>query len=112
MAVDDYIAALPEPAQTAARILRARVHAAAPGAAETIRYGMPAFQANGATFLYMGVWKKHVGLYPIYRGDEAFEAAVSPYRSGKDSVRFPLTAELPEQLVDLIVRTQRQRLEP
>lgn len=110
--VDDYIAAQPAAAQEHARELRAQVHALVPGAQETIRYGMPAFQAGGATFLYLGAWKRHVGLYPIYRGDEVFEALVAPYRSGKDSVRFPLGRPLPSPVIEAIVRTQHAKGAP
>lgn len=112
MTVEDYLSAQPAPAQAHARELRAQVHALVPGAGEAIRYGMPAFQAGGATFLYLGAWKRHVGLYPIYRGDEVFEALVAPYRSGKDSVRFPLNQPLPAQVIEAIVRAQHARGAP
>lgn len=107
--VDAYIAALPAPAAEAVRRLRAAIHAAAPGAAETIRYGMPAFQKDGATFLHLGAWTRHVGLYPVYRGPADFEAEVAPYRSGKDSVRFGFDEAPPEGLVARIVEHQLAR---
>ena len=109
MTVDDYISAQPEPAQGHARELRAQVHALVPGVGEAIRYGMPAFQVDGATFLYLGAWKRHVGLYPIYRGDAAFEALVAPYRSGMDSVRFALNQPLPAPVIEAIVLAQHRR---
>jgi uncharacterized protein YdhG (YjbR/CyaY superfamily) len=107
--VDAYIAALPPQAQAIAHRLRALVHAAAPGATEAVRYGMPAFQANGVTFLHLGVWKRHAGFYPVYCGDAAFEAAVRPFRSGKDTVRFDLAGEPPADLVTRIVQAQASR---
>jgi uncharacterized protein YdhG (YjbR/CyaY superfamily) len=106
--VDAYMAALPEPARTAAERLRALIHAAAPVAAEAIRYGMPAFQADGRTFIHLGAWKRHVAVYPVYPGDAAFEARVGPYRTGKDTVRFPLNKALPEDVVTLVVEAQRR----
>ncbi len=108
--VDAYIAGLTPEAAAAAQRLRATVHAVAPGTVETIRYGMPAFQAGGATFLYLGAWKRHIGFYPIYQGSEAFEAEVAPFRSGKDTVRFLLKDPLPDALIARIVETQRARV--
>jgi hypothetical protein len=59
------------------------------GSTPVIRYGMPALQLDGVTLLHFRAWKRHVGLYPIYRGPAAFEAVVGPCRSEKDSGRFP-----------------------
>jgi len=109
MTVDDYIAALPDASQERARAIRAAVHAAAPDATEAIKYGMPAFQVGGVSFLYLGVWKKHVALYPIYRGDAAYEAQVGPYRAEKDSVRFALGKPVPLEIVSLIAKAQLER---
>ncbi|WP_293677235.1 iron chaperone [uncultured Phenylobacterium sp.] len=110
ISVDAYMAGLPDAARPTAQRLRALIHAAAPETAEAIRYGMPAFQAEGATFIYLGAWTRHVAVYPIYRGEADFEAKVAPFRSGKDSVRFDLDRDLPEDLIALIVRAQRGRV--
>lgn len=107
--VEAYMAPLPPETREVAERLRRLVHAAAPGTTEAIRYGMPAFQTSGRTFLYLGAWKRHIGVYPVYRGDAAFEARVGPFRSGKDTVRFGLKQDLPEDVVTLVVKTQRLR---
>ena len=104
--VDDYIAQLPAPAQAMAVDLRAIIRDAAPHATEAIKYDMPAFQIRGSTFLYFACWKNHVGLYPVYRGDAAFEKAVSAFRAKKDTVQFNYDAYLPRELVTAIVQSQ------
>ena len=104
--IDAYIAALPEAHRDVARQVRAAIHAAAPGLIEAIRYGMPAFQLEGATVIYFAIWKQHVGLYPIYRGDEAYERALVPYRSKTDTVNLPFSAAMPDDLIAQIVRMQ------
>lgn len=86
--LDTYIAALPPEGQTAAADVRATVKRAVPTVVETMKYGVLAFQLRGQTFLYAGIWKKHVGLYPIYRGEGDLEAAMAPYRAKTDTVRF------------------------
>lgn len=106
--VDAYIAALPAPAQSVAVQLRRVIFDAAPDAIEAIRYDMPAFQIGRTTFLHFGCWKNHVGLYPVYRGDAAFEAAIEPYRSGKDTVRFLYRDALPADVVIRIVNARAQ----
>ena len=105
-AIDAYIAGLPEDRRAVAAEVRAAIRAAAPEATETIRYGMPAFQLEGVTVIYFAVWAKHVGLYPIYRGDADYEAALAPYRSKADTVNLPLKAAMPVELIARIVGSQ------
>jgi uncharacterized protein YdhG (YjbR/CyaY superfamily) len=104
--VDAYVEALPDVGQVAAAQIRAIIAQVVPAATEAIKYNMPAFQLQGRSFLYFAVWKKHVGLYPIYRGDDAFEALVAPYRAKKDSVQFALSQPLPVELIVEIVKAQ------
>ena len=52
--------------------------------------------------LHYAHWKQHLALYPIYRGDDAFEAAVGPYRAKTDSVHFLHAKPLPLDVIELI----------
>jgi uncharacterized protein YdhG (YjbR/CyaY superfamily) len=108
--VSAYLDALPEPRRAVGLALRAIILAALPDAVEAIRYNMPAIQVNGVTVLHFAVWKKHVGLYPVYRGSEAFEREVAPYRADKDTVRFGLDEPLPVGVIEMIVRAQAERV--
>lgn len=101
--IDAYLASLPDPGRAIAQEIRRRIIAAAPDAVEGMKYGMPTAAVGGEAILYYAVWKTHVGLYPVYRGSTAFEAAVAPYRDKKDMVRFPLGRPLPCEIVDLIL---------
>lgn len=69
---------------------------------EKIRYGMPAVMLGGRYALHYAGWKKHIGLYPVPAVDEPLESQVAAYRSEKDSVAFPHSAELPYDLVGRI----------
>lgn len=110
LTVDDYIGALSASVQKFAVELRETILAVEPNAVEEIRYGMPSFKAGKSTFVYFACWKKHAGLYPIYKGDEALEVELGPYRARKDSVQFPYSEPLPKTLVAKIVRAQLAKL--
>jgi uncharacterized protein YdhG (YjbR/CyaY superfamily) len=63
--VDEYLAGLPDPARAHLAGIRAAVHAAVPGAGETISYAMPTFTLDGRAFVHVSAWKEHAGLYPL-----------------------------------------------
>jgi uncharacterized protein YdhG (YjbR/CyaY superfamily) len=108
--VDDYISGLPAPAQKFAIDLRESILAVVPNAVEDIRYDMPSFRIGASIIVYFACWKKHAGLYPIYKGNEAFEIEVGPYRTKKDTVQFLYSEPLPKTLVTKIVRSQLAKL--
>lgn len=107
--VDDYIQDLPEAVRPIMTELRRRLHAAAPGAGEAIRYQMPTITLGGRYLVYFAAWKRHIGLYPIPRLDDALEAEIAPYRAAKDTVRFPLRQPLPFDLIDRLMAVLVER---
>lgn len=108
---DAYVSGLPPESQMAANAIRGAIHDAVPDTHEAVKYGILAFQRAERTFVYAGVWKKHIGLYPIYRGDSDFETAVGPYRAKADAVQFPLKKPLPLDLIARIARVQATRFD-
>ena len=104
-----YIAALPEGPRVLMEQLRDRMMSLAPGAEEAMRYGMPAWRLKGETIIHIAAWKQHLGLYPVYRGDAAFEALVGPYRDKTDSVKFFYKQDIPFPVIEAIVRGQLAR---
>jgi uncharacterized protein YdhG (YjbR/CyaY superfamily) len=111
MNVDDYIASFPENVQEILRELRRTIRKAAPGAEETIRYAMPTVTLNGKYLVCFAAWKHHIGLYPVPALDEALEQEISPYRTGKDTVRLPLRKPIPYDLVERLVAILKTRSE-
>ena len=101
-----YIATLPETSRPIAEILCQIIRRAAPECVEAVKYGIPTFRIGKKSLVYFGVWKKHVGLYPIYRGTDAFEAEIAPYRAKTDTVQFPLNKPMPLELITRIVESQ------
>ena len=110
--IDDYIRQLPEDVRERAEALRLTIMKSADGLVETVRYDMPAFRYGDATVVYFAFWKKHVGLYPIYRGSASFEARIERYRARTDTVQFPLDRPIPYDLVTEIVKSQMSGLNP
>jgi uncharacterized protein YdhG (YjbR/CyaY superfamily) len=103
--VEDYMAALPDERRATLEELRQTIKAAAPEAAESIAYQMPAFRSHGGQFLVSyAAYKAHNSLFPA---SDAVVAALgeelTPYLSGKGTIRFPANEPLPTALVRRIV---------
>lgn len=105
--VDHYIRVLPSDVQPIAERVRATIREVAPEATEAIKYDMPTFLLEGKAFLYFALWKKHIGIYPIYVGTPEFEAKIGAYREKKDAVRFLLDRPVPYELIALLASSQR-----
>ena len=102
--IDEYIAACPEETHERLQAIRAEVKKIAPEAKEKISYEIAAFELNGKNLIAFAGWKKHVSLYPIPAGDEAFEEEVSKYASGKGTLKFPLDEPMPMKLINQVIK--------
>lgn len=102
--IDEYIAACPPETHERLQQIRAAVKKSAPEAKEKISYQIACFELNDRNLIHFAGWKKHISLYPIPAGDEAFEEEISKYTNGKGTVKFPLDAPLPMKLVEKIVK--------
>jgi uncharacterized protein YdhG (YjbR/CyaY superfamily) len=101
--IDEYIAQFPEDVQQILVKVWDVIRASAPGAVEKISYQIPAFYLNGSLVWFAG-YKHHIGFYPKGSGIEAFKEELSPYKSAKGSVQFPLDKPIPYELIRKIVR--------
>lgn len=97
--VDEYIASQPAEVQPILREIRAHAHAAVPSAGEMISYGIPTITLGGKYVVYFAAWKHHVSVYPVPRGDEAFEREIAPYLAAKGTLKFPLGKPVPYELI-------------
>jgi uncharacterized protein YdhG (YjbR/CyaY superfamily) len=101
--VDEYIASFPPDVRSVLEEARRRIHAVVPAAGEAISYGIATFTLDGRYLVYLAGWKRHISVYPVPSGDEAFEQAIAPYRSAKSTVRFPLNKAVPYELIERVV---------
>ena len=101
--IDEYIAGFPKNIQNILEEMRATIRKTAPEAEELISYNMPAFKLNGFLVSY-AAWKKHIGMYPVPAGNEAFKKKISVYKVEKSTAKFPIDKPLPLDLITKIVK--------
>ncbi len=101
--VGEYIASFPAEVQDVLEKIRDVIRKAAPGTEEKISYQIPTVTLDGKYLIYFAGWKQHVSLYPIHPLEEPLEGEISRYRSGQDTLRFPLKEPIPYDLVERIV---------
>ncbi len=99
--VAEYINSAPKEAQKKLREMRACLRKAAPGAEESLKWGMPAFSYKRILFTYAG-FKHHIGFYPTPRAVKAFEKDLSRLETSKSTIQFPLEKPLPLSLIHKI----------
>jgi len=100
--IDDYVNLFPKNVQNILEKLRKIIRESAPEAEEAISYGMPTFKLNG-NLVHFAAFKNHIGFYPTPSGIETFKEELTPYKSSKGSVQFPLDKPIPYELVRKIV---------
>lgn len=102
--IDEYIAGFPSETQKVLRQIRATIKNTVPAAEETISYAMPTFTLNNTYLIYFAGYKNHVSIYPVPRGNAAFEKEIARYKSGKGTVQFSLESPLPVNLIIKIIK--------
>jgi uncharacterized protein YdhG (YjbR/CyaY superfamily) len=100
--IDEYIAGYPPDVQAIMEQIRTTIKKVAPDVGEKISYGMPTFTLNGTYLVYFAGFKKHIGFYPAPIGIAEFKEELSPYKTGKGSVQFPLDGPIPFDLIEKI----------
>jgi len=106
--VNEYIASFPKEIQQILKTVRAIIIESAPGAEESISYGMPAYKLNKKPLVYFAAFKNHIGFYATPSGHSQFAEELSRYKQGKGSVRFPLDQPMPLDLIRRIVKFRAQ----
>ncbi len=96
--VAEYINAAPKEAQKKLREMRACIRASAPGAKESLKWGMPAFSYRMILVMF-AAFKHHIGFYPTPSAVRAFANDLSRFATAKGSIQFPLEKPLPLRLI-------------
>jgi len=102
--VSEYMSAVPATTKSMLQTIRKAAKDAAPDAEEMISYNIPTLKLNGTYLIYFAGYKEHVSLYPIPKGNEAFQKEISPYLAGKGTIKFPVDKPLPLNLITKIVK--------
>jgi uncharacterized protein YdhG (YjbR/CyaY superfamily) len=101
--VDAYISTFSAPVQEILIKIRTIIKEAAPGAIESMSYGMPAYKTYKKPLVYFAGYLNHIGLYATPSGHDKFSKELAEYRQGKGSVQFPLDKPIPYDLIKKIV---------
>ena len=102
--VEEYIASFPRETQKALEEVRAVIRSIVPDARENISYQIAAFEVNGKNFIAIAGWTKHISIYPIPSGTDAFNREIAKYAAGKGTVKFPLDKPLPLKLIEKTIK--------
>jgi uncharacterized protein YdhG (YjbR/CyaY superfamily) len=103
-AIDDYLAAQPEPQRTTLTALRATIASLLPRAEESIAYGAPAWKADGTSVAGFAAFAKHCAYLPFSGAvTETLGDELAAYTVTKGSVTFPADKALPKAVVTKLV---------
>ena len=104
--VDAYLAGLSDERRAGMEQLRKAINAGAPGATETIAYGMPALRSHGGQFLVSyAAYKNHYSLFPASEAViEGLGEALTRHLFGSGTILFSAKVPIPAALVTRIVR--------
>ena len=80
------------------RAMRACIRATAPGAKESLKWGMPAFSYRRILVTF-AAFKHHIGFYPTPSAVKAFATNLLRFKTAKGSIQFPLEKPLPLTLI-------------
>jgi uncharacterized protein YdhG (YjbR/CyaY superfamily) len=97
-AITEYINAAPKASQWKLRELCACIRAAAPGAKEGLKWGIPAYSYQ-RILVKFAAFKHHVDFYPTPSAVKAFAKELSQFTTASSSVQFPLDKPLPLPLI-------------
>lgn len=102
--VDAYIRGFPADVQQILSALRKAIRQVVPDAEESISYRIPTYKLAKRPIVYFAGYQHHVSLYPATERSVAPLPRLTPYRSGRGTLKFPLETAVPLALVKQFVR--------
>jgi uncharacterized protein YdhG (YjbR/CyaY superfamily) len=96
--IAEYINDAPKEARKKLRTMRACIRKAAPGAKESLKWGVPAFSYHRILVTF-AAFEYHIGFYPTPAAVKAFANELSKFVTGSSSIQFPLDEPLPLRLI-------------
>ncbi|MEE2523303.1 DUF1801 domain-containing protein [Pseudarthrobacter sp. J47] len=110
-AVDDSLAALPEPDRGCLERVIGIARALVPGTEEGMSYGMPALKFEGKPLIAAVATAKHLSVFPFSSAVvEAVAGRLEGYSLSKGTIRFSAENPLPEDVVEEIVRLRQAEI--
>jgi uncharacterized protein YdhG (YjbR/CyaY superfamily) len=104
--VDEYLAAVPEPARSALnKVCGAIRFVVPPEATEVISYGIPAFK-HKRVLVWYAAFANHCSLFPTAAVIEAFKDELKGFSTSKGTIHFPLDKPMPVALIKKLVKAR------
>jgi len=101
--VSEYISSAPKEARGKLREMRALVSAAAPGATQALKWGMPSF-SYARILVTFAAFKKHIGFFPTPSAVRAFKDQLGAFKTSSATIQLPLDKPLPRALITRITK--------
>lgn len=100
--VNEYISKQPSLQKSLLKEMREIIKSVVPKAEEVISYNMPAFKQHYVLVWY-AAYKNHIGFYPS-SAIAHFKNELTPYKTSKGAIQFPVDQPLPVSLIKKIVQ--------
>ena len=109
--VDEYLAAVPEPARSTLNRVRAAIRSVVPAeTTEVISYRIPAFKYKRILMWY-AAFSDHCSVFPTAAVIAKFKEELKPFRTSKGTIQFPIDKPLPASLVKKMVKSRLEEME-
>ena len=110
--VEKYIDDFPEETQEILLKIRELVLSLIPEAEEKITYGIPTYKTKENVVHFAG-FGNHIGFYPTPSGISKFKEEFKKrnYKHAKGSVQFPLSEDIPYELIKEITEYRKREVE-
>jgi uncharacterized protein YdhG (YjbR/CyaY superfamily) len=109
--VDEYLAAVPEPARSTLQKIRAAIRSVVPAeTTEVISYRIPAFRYK-VMLMWYAAFSDHCSVFPTASVIAKFKEELKPFRTSKGTIHFPIDKPLPAALVKRMVKARLQEVE-
>ena len=102
--MDEYIANFPVDIQKKLQKIRKLVREISPNSKEVISYKIPTFKLNGKNLVHFAAFKDHISFFPTSSGVSHFKKELAGYKTSKGTIQFPLTIQIPYNLIERIVK--------
>lgn len=108
--VDDYFAAIPQPARRALGQIRQALRSVVPReATEIISYKIPAFK-HKKIIVWYAAFAEHCSLFPTNAVIEEFKDELKDFSTSKGTIQFPLNKPMPIALIKKLVKARITRI--
>ena len=107
--VEEYFAAVPEPARSALTQIREAIRSVVPPEAiEIISYKIPAFK-HKKVLVWYAAFANHCSLFPTAALIDTFKDELKDFSTAKGTVHFPLDHPMPVDLIKRMVKERQER---